>query len=286
MKADFACTPIAPSHRRSRWFGSKSPLVLFGKSVLAMAMTVTCGLAGAEGQEVAQATRVEVDPSTKAAFRVETVIFEGTEPKPQSQHLMLFDSGLVYDMPVGVDATITVFDPLRGRVVLLHKIQKVKTSISNESLIRIAAQLRATAVESKAGTGLGLDAKVAAGESPESYTIEFGDTKYFATTQPALNDSLAEQYAEFTIWACRLNLARQIGSPPFARITLAEFLAAEKLLPRQIRLEVRRGLKTRIFRAEHSYVGRLSDADRKRIGEVGAMMAGFEEVAFAEFPVD
>lgn len=281
MKADSVRIANALS---PRFLGSGLLRMLLGHCVLAM--TVACGMAGARGQEVVQATRVEVDPSTKAAFRVETEIYEGTEVKPQSQHLMLFEAGLVYDMPVGVDATITVFDPLRGRVVLLHKIQKVKTSISNESLIRIAAQLRAAAVESKAGKGLGLEAKVAAGETPDSYTIEFGDTKYVATTQPALNDSLAQQYAEFTIWACRLNLARQIGSPPFARITLAEFLAAEKLLPRQIKLEVRRGLKTRIFRAEHAYVGRLSDSDRKKIGEVGAMMAGFEEVAFSEFPVD
>lgn len=286
MKADFAPTSSPSIRRRGRLFGSSSRSVLVGKGLLALAMTVMWGLAGAGGQEVVQATRVEVDPSTKAAFRVETVIYEGTEPKPQSEHLMLFDAGLIYDMPVGVDATITVFDPVRGRVVLLHKLQKVKTSVSNESLIRIAAQLRAAAIEAKAGRELGLEAKVGAGETPDSYTIEFGDTKYFATTQAAFNDSLAEQYAEFTVWACRLNLARQIGSPPFARITLAEFLAAEKLLPRQIRLEVRRGLKTRIFRAEHSYVGRLSDTDRKKIGEVGAMMAGFEEVAFAEFPID
>lgn len=267
-----------------RFLNSNSPRMLVGSCVLAM--TAVCGMTGVRGQEVVQAARLEVDPSTKAAFRVETEIYEGAEVKPQSQHLMLFEAGLVYDMPVGVDATITVFDPLRGRVVLLHKIQKVKTSISNDSLVRIAAQLRATALESKAGKGLGLDAKVAAGATPDSYTIEFGDTKYVATTQAALNDSLAQQYAEFTIWACRLNLARQIGSPPFARITLAEFLAAEKLLPRQIRLEVRRGLKTRIFRAEHSYVGRLSDSDRKKIGEVGAMMASFEEVEFSQFPVD
>jgi hypothetical protein len=79
-------------------------------------------------------------------------------------------------------------------------------------------------------------------------------------------------------------LARQIGSPPFARITLAEYLAGEGLLPQQIKLEVRRGLKTRIFRAEHLFVGRLSDQDRQKISEVTAMIADYQEIDLGEFP--
>jgi hypothetical protein len=124
------------------------------------------------------------------------------------------------------------------------------------------------------------------GESSGSYLVEFGDTKYVATTQTALVDSMAQQYAEFTVWASRLNLARQIGSPPFARIALAEQMASEGLVPRQVKLEVRRGLKTRTFRSEHLYVGRLSDADRQKISDIGSMMASFEEVEFSAFPVD
>lgn len=258
---------------------------LFGCSA---AMTFGSLLSGpaARAQEVVQVSRVTTESQPLASFRVETEIFEGTQTKPQSQHLALFDSGIVYDVPLGVGSTITVFDPIRNRVVLLNKVQKVRTSIAKDSLIRVAAQVRSAAIESGAEKSLGLLARVIPGTATGSYTIEFADTKYAATTQKALLDSMAEQYAEFTIWASRLNLARHIGSPPFARIALAEHLAAEGLVPRQIKLEVRRGLKTRTFRAEHLYVGRLSETDRKKINEIGAMMASFEEVEFSEFPVD
>jgi len=220
------------------------------------------------------------------SFRVETELFEGTQVKPQSQHLLLFDSGVVYDLPIGVGTTITVFDPSRNRVMLLHKTQRVRTSISTESLIQISAQVRSAAIEAGSETSLGLNARVVPGQSEGSYVIEFGDTKYTATTQASGNDGIAAEYAAFTVWACRLNIARQVGSPPFARMTMADFLASEKALPRQIRLDVKRGLKTRTYRAEHLYVGRLSDLDRKKIGDVGQMIASFEEVEFSEFPAD
>jgi hypothetical protein len=220
------------------------------------------------------------------SFRVEIEIFEGTQVKPQSQHLLLFDSGVIYDLPIGVGTTVTVFDPSRTRVMLLHKTQRVRTSISTESLIQISAQARAAAIDAGAEKSLGLNARVTPVGMPGDYSIEFGDTKYSVKSQQALTEGVAGEFAAFTVWACRLNLARQVGSPPFARMTMAEFLAAEKALPRQISLEVRRGLKTRTYRAEHLYVGRLSDLDRKKITDVGQMIASYDEVEFAEFPVD
>lgn len=220
------------------------------------------------------------------SFRVEIEIFEGTQPKPQSQHLLLFDSGVIYDLPIGVGTTATMFDPSRSKVMLLHKTQRVRTSISTDSLIQVSAQARAAAIDAGAEESLGLNARVAAKEVAGEYAIEFGDTKYTVKSQKTLADGVAAEFAAFTVWACRLNLARQVGSPPFARMTMAEFLAAEEVLPRQISLEVRRGLKTRTYRAEHLYVGRLSEPDRKKIADVGQMIASYEEVQFSEFPVD
>jgi hypothetical protein len=225
-------------------------------------------------------------PASAPSFRIETEVFEGTQVKPQSQHLLLFDAGIIYDLPLGSGSTISVFDPVRSRVMLLHKIQRVRTSISTDSLIQISAQVRSAAIDAGAGKSLGLEAKVLAAEAPDTFSIEFADTKYTVTTQPALKDGIAGEYAAFTVWACRLNLARHVGSPPFARMTLADFLAAEKVLPRQIKLDVRRGLTKRAYRSEHLFVGRLGDLDRKRINDVGEMIASYTEVEFAAFPLD
>jgi hypothetical protein len=238
------------------------------------------------GADVVPASHQKPTPGYAPSFRVEIEIFEGTQTKPQSQHLLLFDAGVIYDLPIGLGTMVTVFDPGRSRVILLHKPPRVRTSIATESLIQVSAQARAAALDAGAAQSLGLNARVAPGATAGDYVIEFADTRYSVKPQPALAEGVAAEFAAFTVWACRLNLARQVGSPPFARMTMAEFLASEKVLPRQISLEVRRGLKTRVYRAEHLYVGRLSDLDRKKISEVGQMISNYDEVDFAAFPVD
>jgi len=240
----------------------------------------------AHSEDVVPASLQTTLPTRAPSFRVEIELFEGTQDKPQSQHLLLFDSGVIYDLPVGTGTTVTMLDPSRNRVMLMHKTQRVRTSISTESLIQISAQVRGAAIDAGVQDSLGLNARVNPGATEGSFAIAFGDTKYTISTQPVAVEGVASEYAAFTVWACRLNIARHVGSPPFARMTMAEFLAEEKVLPRQIKLDVRRGLKTRSYRAEHLYVGRLSDLDRKKISEVGQMMTSFEEVEFGEFPVD
>jgi len=256
-----------------QWIGSLATIACVAESVAIAA-------------DVAPVNHQALPAGVAPSFRVEIEIFEGTQVKPQSQHLLLFDSGVIYDLPIGIGTTVTFFDPSRSRVMLLHKAQRVRTSVSTESLIQVSAQARVAAIAAGAEKSLGLNARVASVGSSGNYAIEFGDTKYSVTSEQTLAEGVAAEFAAFTVWACRLNLARQVGSPPFARMTMAEFLAGEKVLPRQISLEVRRGLKTRVYRAEHLYVGRLSDLDRKKISEVGQMIASFEEVEFAEFPVD
>lgn len=218
------------------------------------------------------------------SFRVETDIYEGESVSPQSQHLLLFDSGVVYDLPIGLGTTFTVFDVPRERVVLLHKTARVKTSIATDTLVQMMAQLRAEAAEKGVGEKLGIDAKIVTGALPNSFAVSFGDSRYEATTQDVNNRMIAAEFASFTAWASRLNIARHLGSPPFARIALADYIAAEERMPRQVKLSVKRGFKTRVFRSEHLLVERLSDLDRKKISDVGGMIATYAEVDFSEFP--
>jgi hypothetical protein len=220
------------------------------------------------------------------SFRVEIDLYEGEAKAPQSQHLILFDSGVVYDIPVGQGSTISVFDIPRQRVVLLHKMSRVRSAIDTNTLVQLTAQVRAAAAAKGGGAALGLDAKVEQGKQPDSYVVQFGTTRYEVTSQLVTDSAIAAEFSSFTAWASRLNNACRMGSPPFARITLAEHLAAENRLPRQVKLEVRQLLKTRTFRSEHLVVERLSDLDRKKISDVGGMMATFQEVDFSEFPAD
>lgn len=278
-----ASAVAARSHRASTFPGA-ARLTLLGTLIGLVALAL-CDRTRAD-EDVSTVAYSLPAPALAASFRVETEVFEGTQVKPQSQHLLLFDKGAVYDLPLGGGSTITFFDPQRSRVILLHKIQRVRTSISTDSLIQISAQARAAAIEAGAEKALGLNARVVPGQTPDTYGIEFGGTKYTATIQPASTDGSAAEYAAFTVWACRLNIARHVGPPPFARMTLADFFAAERALPRQIKLDVRRGLQTRTYRSEHLYVGRLSDLDRKKISDVGQMISNYAEVEFSAFPAD
>jgi hypothetical protein len=273
---------VGPPRGRVHWQGSCAVAML-----LAVAHLAGLGRdAVLQAADLVPVAAPPVAPAISPSFRIETEVFEGTQTKPQSQHLTLFDAGVVYDLPVGGGTIVSIFDPQRSRVMLLHKIQKVRASISTETLIQISAQARAAAVAAGAEKKLGLNARVMPSGSADTYVIEFDNTKYTAVTQPAFHERIASEYAAFTVWACRLNLARHVGSPPFARMTLADFLATEKALPRQIKLDARPGLKTRTYRSEHLYVGRLSDLDRRKISEVGEMIASFSEVEFSAFPVD
>ena len=219
------------------------------------------------------------------SFRVETDLFEGDATAPQSQHLILFDSGVAYDLPVGQAPVVTVFDIPRNRVVLVHKISRVRTAISTDTLIKMTAQLRAAAAD-QSGDPLGLNAKVVLDSTTASYILEFGANRYEATGQLVSDPAIAAEFSSFTAWASRLNIVRHVGSPPFARMTLADYLAAQNLLPRVLKLDVKRGFKTRTFRSENLVVERLSDLDRKKISDVGGMIATFNEVEFSDFPAE
>lgn len=236
----------------------------------------------AMGQWAIAETSLTVFPS----FRVETDIFEGASKTPESQHLILFDAGVVYDIPVGTGAVISVFDAPRGRVVLIHKGTRVRTSISTDSLVQKAAQIRAEATKPGRADKLGLNAKVVRGEKPDSYVIEFNNNRYEATAQKVSDPMIAAEFASFTAWASRLNIARHLGSPPFARITLGDYLAAENAIPRHVKLDVRLNFKTQSYRSEHLVIERLSELDRQKIAEAGGMVATFEEVSFADFPAE
>ena len=73
-------------------------------------------------------------------FSVTTQIFVGEQKTPASEHQILFDQGLVYDVPVINRRFITVFDPAQKRVTLLDRDTQVQASVSTDDLIKITAQ--------------------------------------------------------------------------------------------------------------------------------------------------
>ena len=91
-------------------------------------------------------------------FRVTTKIYVGEQSDPVSEHQILFDQGLVYDVPVINRRFITVFDPAQKRVTLLDRDTQVQTSVSTDDLIKITAKARAAVVDDEHKKKLGMDA--------------------------------------------------------------------------------------------------------------------------------
>lgn len=220
------------------------------------------------------------------SFRIETEMFRGDETTPVSRHKLLFDSGVIYDIHETDGRWLTVFDPARGRVILLDKKTQVQAQIPTEELIQATAQLSAAAKEAGKTDSLGLNAKPTRLNEEVGYAIGFGPLHYEMTTQEVSDPLIAHAYHELAVWAARLNVLRRRGAPPFARLTLGEQVASEGRLPLHLTLTINQGLTKEKYRAHHLVVERLSELDRKAIDRVGDQLAVFRKISFEEFPRD
>ncbi len=238
------------------------------------------------------------------AFRVKTTLFAGKDEEPAAEHLILFSDSLVYDLPQINDNVVTVFDPGRGRVVLLDRATQVKSTIATDDLVKLTAQLRTSADNAKKRKQLGLDAEiqpiivdpktgeaapVELNESSEKiasdgYMTKFGEARYEVLTQTPRQPAVAVQYGQFADLALRLNVIRPLGLPPFPRMSLNDRVTASGQIPLETRLTIRRALTSDRYRSTHVLVELLSESDRRSINEIGGMLALYKEVPLDQFP--
>ncbi|TWU36115.1 hypothetical protein [Novipirellula artificiosorum] len=227
--------------------------------------SLTCGLSATAGAQ-------------PATFRVETSIFEGSSKDAVAKHLILFDGGLVYDLPIIEDRFVTVYDSPRKRVILLDRQTKTRSTIGIEDLVRITAQARSAAETREQQARLGILATPEFDPDASVYSIEFGEASYKTTVQETSDVDIALQYGQFADLASRLNLVRRIGLPPFARMSLNQRIATDGKMPKETSLAIRRGIAVDRFRSTHQVIAYLSQSDRKQIEEAGSMLALYNEV--------
>lgn len=216
-------------------------------------------------------------------FCVTTKIFAGDQRDPASEHQILFDQGLVYDVPVVNPRFITVFDPAQKRVTLLDRDTQVQTSVSTDDLVKITAQARASVKDDEQKKKLGMEATVQTSDQRAGYSIKFANLEYHATTQKPDDPKIASDYAVFVDLASRLNLVRRLGPPPFGRMTLHQELASRGELPLELTLTIAGSKQTEQYRATHA-VGELADSEREVIQEVRGFLALYRQVDLKTFP--
>jgi hypothetical protein len=222
-------------------------------------------------------------------FRIDTDVFVGENKEPIAQSVTVFSSGMVYDFPLIGPREITVFDPGRGRFVLLDADRKVKTTLSTQDLLEFTAAMK---VQAEKMGGL------LAGASDAQFERETDSAGEWLTVRTKLLTyrakgieprivSAAASYQQFADWYARLNATRPGSMPPFARIELNRMLVEKSLIPEEVELTVapERGLMGRktTIHSRHLPYWRLSNTDRSRIEAAGTQMAKFPAVSFQEY---
>jgi hypothetical protein len=220
-----------------------------------------------------------------ANFSVITKIYVGTSDVPASQHRVLFDEGLAYDLSISEQRFVTVFDPAQGSVVLLDRETETQTVIALDDLLKVTAQAKASISEPADRERLGIDAKVI---SDDGYSINFAGTEYTARTEQPSDPAMATAYGRFADLALRLNILRPLGPPPFARMTLNSHIAAKGEIATESTLTLIRGnagaenQRTR-YRSTNQ-IGELEASDRTSIEEIRGLLALYRQVPLKEFP--
>jgi hypothetical protein len=181
-----------------------------------------------------------------------------------------------------------MYDPARGRVLMVDRKMLHQTSISTEELLQKMAQLRAAVLQEGKGEKFGLSAVVAPAVEANpgdttAFEIGFGDTKYTVTSQRVKNADIARAYNHFATLAAQLNVAQGFGAPPFARMTLGQHISDAGLLPLRTVLEVRMGLRKERWKSQLYVVEQLAVLDRQRITKFGALLGTCESVKFEDF---
>jgi hypothetical protein len=232
-------------------------------------------------------TSASAIPVADSSFTVVQRIYQSDETVPAAQHRLLFDSGVIYDLPEIQQRIVTVYDPAKQQITMLDREAKNRTSVSTDQLVEFTAKVKAGAEQP---TSLGIDAKVHPSDRVEGYTAAFSadhqgnhfEARYDVTTQSAASRKMAEDFGRFSDLSSRLNLLRHRGLPPFARMSISRKLTSLGVLPSETHLTVQRGDQTQRFRST-ALVEPMSGKDVETIKQVQGMMTMYRSVALDEF---
>jgi len=222
-------------------------------------------------------------------FRVDTDVYVGSQEKPIAENVTLFCNGLVYDFPRTGPEEITVFDPSRGRFVLLDCRRKVKTTLSVQELVEFTSALKVHATETDGVFAFAANPRFRQERDPKTEWLTLsGELMTYRVRGVAPNSETAvSTYRNFADWYARLNATRPGCLPPFARLTLNEAMAKEGWIPKEVELTVTP--KTRavgrklVMRSHHAAVWQLSQTDLERIDKAAGHMVSFQAVGFRDY---
>lgn len=222
------------------------------------------------------------------AFRVETDVFVGEEPKPVQQTLTLFSSGVAYDFSMDEPNRVVMIDPLRNRIVLLDAEKKLQTQIELTQLTALMDSARNQAIATELAVYVRDAEQVEKSGDGKTITVGKKILKYVSTLQDSKEPEFAKQYAEFADTSAMLNAWQARNPPPFARLSLNREIANLEKLPEEISRitflpDSGKEVPEHQVRCKLHCNWRLSKDDERQLAEVGKMLVNFTTVSAQEF---
>ncbi|WP_201767220.1 hypothetical protein [Rhodopirellula sallentina] len=222
------------------------------------------------------------------AWMAITHIYQGDHPAPVDTHHVVYENGSYYDFSNDESQPWTIFDLQASRVILLDRKRQLRTSVPTKDLIQLAARAEAEITDPTDRDRYGMDA-VPSRTNEGQFSVSYADTVYRVTGIRPDVPALAVEYGRFVDWACRLNVARPRGVPPFARMKLNAVMTSAKMLPVETAVTLTRHIgadrtpaKIRL-RSTTTIDRQLTDAMTQRINDAKSMRVLFQEIPWDQY---
>lgn len=228
-------------------------------------------------------------------FRIQTRLYMGNEKEPASENITLFKDDVVYDYSASPQSTleVTMFDPRRGRFVLLDIERRLRTQIPTKEVANHIQQLRAKMATQNENKMFQFfqNPQFKAAVDPETDELTF-DSPYLTYRIVPLavkDEQVLRTYIQFANWYAQLNSVIMPGStPPFPRLAINSALQSRGVMPTRLtftakNLEPLAANKSITIRSVHEVEWKLFADDQRQIEETGRQLVTFQEVSPTEY---
>lgn len=224
-------------------------------------------------------------------LRVDTSLFIADQSAPVSHNVTFFTDGHVYDFGKTSEkdaaTEITVYDFRTRTFTLLEDKRKVKFSISQSRLVQLTEAMRAeTAQDPKLKIFATAEYTETADNASGWTTVNGGLIKYRFKGKSPRDIRIVDSYCDFLDQYTLLAVLDPRRMPPFPRLRLNQAIKKQRVIPGEIRLDIRPMppmKETVSMKSKHTFVEHLSASDKEQIESVKAKISEYELVTLASY---
>jgi hypothetical protein len=225
---------------------------------------------------------VAVVIDTQAAgdeFRIETMVYVGTQSKPLERRTTLLEETRVIDFQDNASGVANIVDLVTNELILVDEPKKQYAVVSASQMDAFIAAQQARIISKSFDQQQVLLPQLTRSWDAQEWALGLSSPQltYSATLVKPLSPELEAKYRQFTDWMARYNAIR--GWPPAPRLQLNQEMANLSLVPREIRKTVLIHSK----RTTHRYHLGWREQDRQRVDQITKSYPQYRERELSEF---